>query len=116
MLSQIFECGCKFARYLIEHSSGDVYFACVAKPLQPRRKIYAVAMDIVVFYDYVANVDAHAKNDALVLRYVVILLTDRRLYVQGVAYSVDRARELDQHTVARHLYDPPAISGDLRVN
>src|ERR1019366_2421802 len=59
-----------------------------------------------------ADVNADTEFDSLVLRNRGILLSHTTLGLDGASRCIDRARELDQHTVAGGLYDAPSMRGD----
>ena len=75
--------------------------------LQPRRDIDVVAEDIVLLDDDVADVDADAKQEALLGRRAHCLLKKRFLELQSAAKCLDRAGKLGKEAVACRLDDPP---------
>jgi hypothetical protein len=99
---------------LIVDVAGDADAARLGEALEARRDVDAVAEDVAVLEDDVADVDADAKADAprfglggLALRHAV-LDRDRALN------RVDRARELDQGAVAGELDHTAVILGGER--
>jgi hypothetical protein len=90
----------------------DANAAGLCDALQSRGDVDAVAKYIVVVNDDVADVNADAEFDSLVLRDRSILLSHTTLDLDGASRCIDRARELDQHTVAGGLYDAPSMRGD----
>jgi hypothetical protein len=66
--------------------------------------------------NHVAQVDAYAEADALVLRHHRLALGDAPLDEHGAANRVDHACELDQGAVAHELDYAPLILGDERVD
>ena len=67
-----------------------------ASAFEPRRDVDAVAEDVVVLDDDVAQVDADAELDALVGRDAGVALGHLALHLDGAAHRVDDAGELDQ--------------------
>ena len=49
---------------MIVHSGGDVNAAWLRQPLQPRRHVDAVAIEIAALDDDIAEIDADAQDDA----------------------------------------------------
>src|SRR5262249_20543616 len=74
--------------------------------------IDAIAKDVVVIDNDVADVNADAKFNALGRRHRGILLHHGTLHLNGASGGIDRTSELDQHAIAGRLDDPPAMRGD----
>jgi hypothetical protein len=72
----------------------------------------AVAEDIVVIDDDVANVDADPKFDPVTQRHRRILVSHAALHFNGTAYRIHGTGKLDQHTVTSGLDDAPAMRRD----
>ena len=83
---------------------------------QPRRHIDAIAVDIILVADDVADVDADAKFDATIGSYIGIAFGHAALNVDRVAHRVDDADEFHQHAVARGLDDTATVLGDLGID
>ena len=92
------------------HAVGDD--ARDAKPagfgqlFKPRGDVYAVAVEIIAIHQHVAEVDADARDDALMPGHL-----DR----DGAAHRVQDTGELQQRAVADQLEDAPTMSGDRGV-
>jgi hypothetical protein len=84
--------------------------------LQPCSNVDAVAVDIVAVYDHVADIDADAEGDALVLGDVGIPVDHRPLDLDRAADRIDHAREFDERPVASQLDDTAPLLLDLRVD
>ena len=85
--------------------------------LQTRGDIDTVAHEVAVaLLNDIAYMDADAKFDLLVGRYLRVALDHRPLDFDGEANRVDDAAELDNRTVAGALDDPPVVDGDGRVD
>ena len=80
--------------------------------LEPRRDVDALAVDVVVVGDHVAEVDADPELDALCRLEVGVVLGDAPLDLDRTPHRVDDARELDQRAVARELHHTAAVLGD----
>ncbi len=80
-----------------------------AMPSEPRGDVDAVAENIVVVDDDVADMDADAEFDPLILRHGGVLLGHAALDLDRAARRVDGAGELDQHAVAGGLDDAAAM-------
>ena len=81
-----------------------------------RSDIYVVAEDIVVIDDYIADMDADAKLDHLILLYCGILLSRAALNFHCTACRINGAGELDQHAITGRLDDAPAMGGNCRID
>ena len=85
--------------------------------LKPRGDIDAVAHQIAVaFLDYVAEMDADPKFDALVGRDLGVALDHRPLDFNGAVHRVDDAAELDDAAIAGALDDAAMVHGDSRID
>ena len=77
--------------------------------LQPRRDVDAVAENVVVLDDHVAEIDAGAQLDPPVRGYVGVASSHFALLdFRGAGDRAHYARELHQHPVAGELYDAAA--------
>src|SRR5262249_10488425 len=76
------------ARVMPPHVSGDAFSAGRGEPLEPRRYIDAVPVNIVGRHDDVAEIDADAKLDAAVLRQPGIARPKRVLHIERAAHRV----------------------------
>ena len=81
------------------------------QPLEPRRHVDAVAIEIVALDDDVAEIDADAELDVPVLGNSGVALRHAALDFDRAARRVKNAAELDQEAVAHHLEDAPAMLG-----
>jgi hypothetical protein len=76
----------------------------------------AIAQNVVVLDDDVADVDANAERDAPALRDGRFALGDSLLNRDRAFDGIDRARELDQRSVAHQLDHAAAVLGDQRLD
>ena len=84
---------------------GDADAAGFRDPLQTRGDVDAIAKNIVLIDDDIADVYADTKFNPNILRYVGVLLSHSALDVDGATSCAYGAGELDQHAVAGCLDD-----------
>ena len=84
----------------IVSDSGNDDAARLGNPFKPARDIHAVAEDIAVFNNDVADIDPDTKLETLILRDGDIALSDAMLNIQRAESGVDDACELDQEAIA----------------
>jgi hypothetical protein len=87
-----------------------------ASPYQSCGDVDAVAVNVPILDNDVAEIDADPERDALVLWQAGIAVHHALLDFDGAADRLDRARELDQHAVAGRLHDPALVAPDRRVD
>ncbi len=86
------------------------------QPLEARGDVHAVAQYIVTIDHDIANIDADAIEDALIIGQTGFPLAHRPLDIHRTFDRVDRAGEFHQHAIAGGFHDPPLVSGDFRVD
>src|SRR5260221_448794 len=74
-----------------------------------------ITKDIIVCDDNITDVNADAKFDQLVLRYVDILFGHAALNFDGTSHSVDDAGELNESAVPGVLDDASAMISDFGI-
>jgi hypothetical protein len=84
-------------------------------PFEARRNIDAVAKDIVVVNNNIADVNADAKLDPIVLGRTYILLGHAALNFDGASRCVDGTGKLDHHSIASCLDDVSAMLSDFGI-
>jgi hypothetical protein len=101
---------------VVVHDARDAHPAALGEALQARRDVHAVAEQVVVLVDHVAEVDPHAQRD--LARRVLSRLVARHRGLDRFrpACRFDDARELEQQPVAGGLEDAPAELVDLRLD
>jgi hypothetical protein len=82
---------------------------------QAGRDVDPVAEQVAVVGNHVAEVDPDPEADAPVVRRRRVAVEHAPLHLDGTAHRLDRARELDQETVAGGLDDAAAMLADLGV-
>ena len=100
---------------LIPHDAADTDPARLGEGFEPRGDVDAIAKDVVVVDDDVAEIDADAEFDALALGHIGVALGYPALDLGRTAHRIDDALELDEHPVAGGLDDAAATFGDLGV-
>ena len=95
---------------------GDADAARLGDSLKARCDVDAVAENIVVVDDDVADVNADAKFDPEFRRHAGVLLGHLPLDFHRTARRIDCACELDQHAVAGGLDDAAAVAGDSGID
>src|SRR5215468_3364134 len=93
----------------------DTNAARLRQCLQPRCDVDAVAEDVVLFNDYVAEVDAYAKPDAPLLGRLGLAVGHPALDLHSAAHRVDDAGKFRQHAVTGGLHDTAVVLGDFRI-
>ena len=84
--------------------------------LQARGDVDAIAEDVVVLEDHVAEVDADAELDPARRRHIRVAPRHPALDLDRTLHRVGDALKLDQEAVAGGLDDPAAVLGDRRVD
>src|SRR5215831_6122602 len=100
---------------LIAHHAADAHFARLGESFEARGDIDAVAVDIALVENHVAEVDADAKLDAPFHRHVGVALCHCLLDLDGATHRIDDARKLDEQPVAGGLDDAAPVLLDLRI-
>jgi hypothetical protein len=116
LLAHVLETEKKLIAHLVVHYSRDAYTAWLGRRLETCRDVDAVAIDVVVIADDVADVEADAEQDSPVRGHLRVALHHSALNVDRAAYCVDNADEFNQHAVASRLHDATAVLDNLRVH
>ncbi len=106
----------QFALDLVVDLAGYADAAGFRDPLKPCGDVHAIAKDIVVVDDDVADVNADAKFDPEVVRYVGVLHCHAALEFHGATHGLHHAGKLDKHAVAGSLHNAPAMRGDSGID
>src|SRR5215475_2626314 len=116
LLSQIDERQRQPVTDMVAHSARNADPTRLRQCLEPCRDVNAVAVNIAVLRDHVAEVDADPKVHSLVRRHLHIEQGHTLLHLDGAAYSLDHAGKFNKHSIARRPHDPATVLGDLWVN
>jgi len=84
--------------------------------LEPPSDIDTIAENIVLLNNHVADVDANAKPDALLVRQASLAVDHPTLDLGGATHSVHHTGELCQETVAGVLDGTALVLSDPRVD
>src|SRR5262249_48657950 len=84
--------------------------------LDPRRDIDAVAIDVAILEDDVPDIHPDAELDSPLFRHIDVPFAHLALDLRRAGHGVHDARELDQHSVAGELDDPPLVLGNPVVD
>jgi hypothetical protein len=102
--------------HLIAHDPADADPARLSQGLKPGRDVDAVAVDVVVIDDDVAEVEPNSKFDAPLRRHLDIPLRHAALDFDRAAHCVDNAGELHKDAVAGELDDAASVLLDFGVD
>jgi hypothetical protein len=101
---------------MVAHRARNADPTRLRQRLEPCRDVDAVAVNVAVLRDHVAEVDADPEVHSLVRRHLYIAPGHTLLYLDGAAHSLDHAGKFNKHSVARRPHDPATVLGDLWVN
>ena len=116
LLAHVLETEAELVAYLIVDIARNADATRLGERFQPRRHVDAVAINIVVVTDDVADIDSHAEPDPVLGRHLGIALDHAALYVDGATHGVDDADKFHQHPIAGSLDDPTPVLCDFGIN
>ena len=96
LLAHIADVSASFALDLLVGVVGKTDAAGCGERLQPRGDVDAVAEDVALVDDDVADIDADAELDATIFRNGSAALRHAALHLHRAAHGIDDAREFDQ--------------------
>src|SRR5262245_9474419 len=105
----------EFSARMIQHCLGDADAAGFGERLEPSGNVDAIAVYVVVIDDDIAEIDANADVDALVLWDIGITLGKATLERDGALHCINDAREFDKYAVTSGFDDATVMLGDLRI-
>jgi hypothetical protein len=88
----------------------------LSEGFEAKGDVDAVAEDIVLLKDHVAEIDPDPKSDAAVIGHPGLTVDHRPLQFHGTAHRVDDTREFRQNSVAGGVDDAAGMLADLRVD
>jgi hypothetical protein len=115
LLAEIVEGEVEAVAHLLVRRGAEADPARLGQRFEPGGNVDAVAEDVAVLDDDVADIDAHAKFDAPLCRCCGVAGDHLALQLDRTAHRVDDARELDEETVAGGLDDAPPMLGDFGI-
>jgi hypothetical protein len=89
--------------------------ARLAQGFEPGRNVDAIAEDVAILDDDVADIDAHAKLDATLWRCGSVAGGHFALHLDRATHRVDDAGELGKEAIAGRLDDATPMLGDFRI-
>ena len=101
---------------LVVDDAGNTDPAGLRQCFQPCSDIDAVAEDVVALDDDVAEIDADAEPNALLVGHFGLAVEHAALHLGGAAHGVDNAGKFRQQPVAGGLDDATMVLGDLRID
>ncbi|MCY1231172.1 hypothetical protein D9M72_436100 [compost metagenome] len=116
LLAKVFDRQFEAVGHLCRHRGGHADAADIGQLLDARGDVDAVAEDVVVLEDDVAEIDADAEFDPPVLRHVAVAPLHALLDLDRAFDRIGHALELDQHSVAGGLDQPALVLGDRRID
>jgi hypothetical protein len=102
------------AQDLIVRRGRDAYTTRFGDTLKSRRDIDAVAKNVMGFDDYVADINAYAEGETLVVSVANREVMDAFLELGCSPNRLDRAPKFCQKPVASVFYDPATMLRDRR--
>ena len=116
LLAEILETDRQTVGNLIAHRGGNADAARLRQPFKPRGDVDAVAEDIVVLDDDVAQIDADAIEQRARRGHVAIAPRHPFLEIDRAAQRLGDALKFHQQTVAGGLDDAALAVGDRRID
>jgi hypothetical protein len=101
---------------VVTHCPRDTDPAWLGECFQARRDIDAVAKDVAVFGDDVAQIDADAKPDTPLVWQFGLAVDHSALHLGSAAHRVDDTGEFREQAVAGVLDDVAPVLLDLRID
>ena len=112
MLSGKFELIVQLILHLIEYSAGKPDAAGFGQALQAGGHIYAVSVELALFFNHIAQVDADTKKHSAVFGKLCVSLCQLLLDIPGTAQRVYNTGKFSQHVVAGRVDHLPAVLSD----
>ena len=88
----------------------------VFRASEPSGNIHAIAVNIVINDDDVAEVYAKPKFDPFINTNPNVSVAHAALHFNGTSYRVNHGREIDQHAVPRRLDNSASMFFDFRID
>ena len=91
---------------------GDADPTGLGEGFQSRGDVDTIAVDVVVFNDDIAEIDADSEHDGRLARGCIRQRGAGALHRKRAIYSIDHAAELDDGAIADQLHDAAVVGGD----
>ena len=115
LLAAVFEGDVEPVADLVAHHPADADLTRLGQSFEAGGDVDAVAVDVALVEDDVAEVDADAELDPPLRRHVGVALGHRPLDLDGAAHRIDDAGKLDEQPVAGGLDDAAPMLLDLGI-
>jgi hypothetical protein len=115
MLAQRVELQGKLVIDVLDDGTRNRDAAGLGQLLQTRGNIHALAVAVLALDDHVAEIDAHARVDALVFGEAIVAPGHGALERDRAFHHIDDTAELGQQPVAHQLEDAAVMLLDLRL-
>ena len=115
LLADVFEGEVEPARGILLHARRDADPAGLGQRFEPGRDVDAVAKDVAVLDDDVADIDADTELDAGRRPARRHCARPSPLHFDGAAQRIDDAAELDEQPVTGGLDEAAVVLGDFRI-
>ena len=115
LLAHVLKREIELVPHLLVRRRADADPARLGQRLQARGDVDAIAKDVVVYDDDVADIDTHAKFNPASGRHGGIAGSHFALHLDGAAHGVNHAREFNGEAVAGRLDDATAVLDDLGI-
>src|SRR5262245_55424474 len=97
---------------MLMHGVRDEYATRFGQCLKTHGDYDAIAIQIAPLDHHIAEIDADAQYDALLLQHPLVCRRHPLLELDRTGDRIDRAGELDQYPVTHHLDDAAVMIGD----
>jgi hypothetical protein len=91
---------------------GDADPTGLREGFQSRCDVDAIAVEVVVFNDDIAEIDTNSENYGRLARGCIRQRSTGALHRKRAVYSIDHAAELDDGAIADQLHDAAVVGGD----
>ena len=115
LFAQIIEGDVEAVAHLLVRRGAEANPARLGQRFETGGDIDAVAEDVAILNDDVADIDAHAKFDAPLRPCRGVAGYHLALHFDGAAHRVDDAGKLDKKAIAGSLNNSAPMFGDLRI-
>jgi len=101
---------------LVVDDAGNTDPAGLGEGFEPGHNVDSVVEDVVAIGNHIAEIDADAEPNALLVGHFGLAVEHAALHLGGAAHGVDNAGKFRQQPVAGGFDDAAVMLGDLRIN
>ncbi|HEX4193877.1 MAG TPA: hypothetical protein VHY80_12295 [Stellaceae bacterium] len=112
----VLESDIEFVAHLVAHDPADADPTGLGQGFEARSDIDAIAKDVVVVDNDVADIDADAELDAALGRHSDITLGHLALHLYCAAHRIHDAGKLDEQPIAHSLDEAPMMFLDFGIS